>query len=321
MGGEAVNTGSVSVTARKGLLLDSQHPEGWEKMRELESRRKGGRLEVEETAVTAPKFVTQLQGVTSLSEGQSAHFEAQVEPIHDSSLRVEFLHNGKQLQQASRIHTVCDFGYVALDIGSLISSDAGEYICIAKNTLGETRSSITLNISARGSLDTSSQRPEGLEKIKELESRGQRSRTDEIQTFQKPVFTTALQNCVMQENQSAHLAARLIPVGDPSLKVEWMKDGKVLETGSRIKTSLDFGLVKLDIDSIRSSDVGIYTCKAVNLNGEATSTTSIKMQESGWLQGNTQHPGAIDKIRNLEAPKQQLQGENEPAYDLPTFTQ
>merc|ERR1712128_271396 len=277
--GEAVNTGSVGVTARKGLLLDSQHPEGWEKMRELESRRKGGRLEVEETAVTAPKFVTQLQGVTSLSEGQSAHFEAQVEPIHDSSLRVEFLHNGKQLQQASRIHTVCDFGYVALDIGSLISSDAGEYICIAKNTLGETRSSITHNISARGTLDMSSQRPEGLEKIKELESRGQRSRTDEIQTFQKPVFTTALQNCVMQENQSAHLAARLIPVGDPSLKVEWMKDGKVLETGSRINTVNDFGQISLEIRGLRESDVGIYTCKAVNLNGEATSTTSIKVQD------------------------------------------
>lgn len=218
-------------SARKGLLLDSQHPEGWEKMRELESRRQGAKLQVEEPAVTAPKFITQLQGVTSLSEGQNAHFEAQFEPIHDPSLKVEFLHNGRQLQQASRIHTVCDFGYVALDIGSLVSSDAGEYVCIARNALGECRSSVTLNISARGSLDTSSQRPEGLEKIKELESRGSRARPDEIQTFQKPVFTTGLQNCVQQENQSAHLAARLIPVGDPSLKVEWLKDGKLLETG------------------------------------------------------------------------------------------
>ena len=48
--------------------------------------------------------------------------------------------------------------------------------------------------------------------------------------------------------------------------------------GSRIKTSLDFGLVTLDIASLRSSDAGIYTCKAVNMNGEATSTTSIKVQ-------------------------------------------
>ena len=48
--------------------------------------------------------------------------------------------------------------------------------------------------------------------------------------------------------------------------------------GSRIKTSVDFGLVSLDITSLRSSDAGIYTCKAVNMNGEATSTTSIKVQ-------------------------------------------
>ena len=38
----------------------------------------------------------------------------------------------------------------------------------------------------------------------------------------------------MSENQSAHLAARLIPVGDTSLVVEWFKDGKVLETGQTV---------------------------------------------------------------------------------------
>ena len=220
-----------SVLARKGLLLDSQHPEGWEKMQEMESRRIGGRLQVEEPAISSPKFLKQLQGVTTLAEGQHAHFEAQIEPINDSKLRVEFLHNGKQLKQASRIHTVCDFGYVALDIGSLVSSDAGEYVCIIKNALGESKSSVNLNVAGKGSLDTSSQRPEGLDKIKELESRGPRSKTDEIQTFQKPVFTTALQNVVMSENQSTRLAARLIPVGDSSLKVEWLKDGNILETG------------------------------------------------------------------------------------------
>jgi hypothetical protein len=52
----------------------------------------------------------------------------------------------------------------------------------------------------------------------------------------------------------------------------------LLSSGSRIKTAHEFGLVTLDIDSVRTSDVGIYTCKAVNLNGEATCTTSIKVQ-------------------------------------------
>ena len=208
----------------------------------MESRRTVTKLQVEETKAVSPRFLKQLQGVSMLAEGQHAHFEGQIEPINDTNLRVEFLHNGKQLQQASRIHTVCDFGYVALDIGSLVASDAGEYVCIIKNALGESRSSVNLNVTARGSLDTSSQRPEGLEKIKELESRGQRSRTDEIQTFQKPVFTTALQNVVMSENQSARLAARLIPVGDPSLKVEWMKDGKILETGNTFTFVLQYSV-------------------------------------------------------------------------------
>ena len=47
-------------------------------MRELESRRRVAKLEVEEHAITAPKFLKSLQGVTTLEEGQNAHFEAQV---------------------------------------------------------------------------------------------------------------------------------------------------------------------------------------------------------------------------------------------------
>ena len=43
--------------------------------------------------------------------------------------------------------------------------------------------------------------------------------------------------------------------------------------------------------------------------------------ESGWLQGNTQHPGAIGKIQDLEAPKQRPLNTLDPIYDLPTFTQ
>ena len=199
----------------------------------MESRRRVAKLEVEEHQITSPKFVTALQGVTTLEEGQTAHFEAKIEPLHDPSLKIEFFHNGKALQQASRIHTVCDFGYVALDIGKLVSSDSGEYVCKAFNALGETSSSIQLNVAARGSLDLSSQRPEGLDKIKQLESRGRTKADDEVATFQKPVFTNALQNMVKSENEAAHLAARLIPVGDPSLKVEWFKDGNLLETGRK----------------------------------------------------------------------------------------
>lgn len=49
----------------------------------------------------------------------------------------------------ARIHTVCDFGYVALDIKNLVAEDSGEYVCRAFNALGETKSSINLNVAAK----------------------------------------------------------------------------------------------------------------------------------------------------------------------------
>ena len=168
-----------------------------------------------------------------MAEGQIAHFEAQIEPIHDPDLKIEFLHNGKPIKQGSRFHTLCDFGYVALDIGQLVSDDSGDYTCRVYNKFGEATSFTSLNISAKGTLDTSSQRPEGLEKIKQLETRQNVHSKEELRTFQKPVFTMPLQNVEKEENQNVRFAARLIPVGDTTLNVKWFKNGQVIETGTK----------------------------------------------------------------------------------------
>lgn len=87
-----------------------------------------------------------LQGTTDLYEGQTAHFEAQVEPLHDPNLCIEFYHNGKPLPSASRFHIAFDFGYVALDITHVVSEDAGEYTVKAINNLGQCTSSISLRV-------------------------------------------------------------------------------------------------------------------------------------------------------------------------------
>jgi titin len=79
-----------------------------------------------------------------------------IEPLHTPTLHKEFYHNGKAPQQASRIHTVCDFGYVALGIRKLVASDGGEYVCHAFNALGESRAAVSLQVAAKGSLDLSS---------------------------------------------------------------------------------------------------------------------------------------------------------------------
>jgi titin len=79
-----------------------------------------------------------------------------------------------------------------------------------------------------------SARPEGLEKIKQLEGHGayQRPEIQDPATTQRPMFTAPLQNIdPIAEGQTAHFECRLIPVNDPTLKVEWFRNEQPIETG------------------------------------------------------------------------------------------
>lgn len=49
------------ILARKSIILDSQHPDGLEKIRELEAQGHPARLEVEEPQPCPPRFVSPLQ--------------------------------------------------------------------------------------------------------------------------------------------------------------------------------------------------------------------------------------------------------------------
>lgn len=49
------------IIARRSILLDTQHPDGLEKIRELEAQGHPARLEIEEPPVTPPRFVTELR--------------------------------------------------------------------------------------------------------------------------------------------------------------------------------------------------------------------------------------------------------------------
>lgn len=341
--GEAVNTCTIKVGGRSGILLDTHHPEGLAKIRELEAQGHPARLEIEEPVPTPPRFVTELRGTTEIYEGQTAHFEAQIEPIHDPNLRIEFYHNGKPLPHGNRFHITFDFGYVALDIGQAVPEDAGEYSVKAINNLGQCTSSINLKVIPRSNIILDSQRPEGLDKIRQLEEHQpyKRPEVEDQVTRQRPVFTQPLQNIdSILEAQTAHFECRLIPVGDPTLKVEWFRNEKPLEDSSRITKVHDFGFVSLDIQHVREGDEGVYMCRASNPLGEAVTTASMKIRSKLYLflfqlqsiynfffvakasiQLDTQHPEAQRKIAQLEQPLAPRPEEPERLFEKPIFTQ
>ncbi len=229
-----------------------------------------------------PVFTHPLSGTSAVAEGQHAHMECRVVPVGDPNLKFEWFCNGQQLQTGSRFQVTQDFGFVTLDIASCVASDSGMYMVKAKNLAGESNSSFALHIGDTGSgVMKEALHPDSFKKIQALEAQKGRTRDlgDDAVVNQPPVFMEPLKNVgVVNEGQNIHVEALIEPKNDPNLKVDWELNGNPISSGSRLKTSLDFGHVQLHIQGVRAADSGLYTCKAMNKLGEAVSTTSIKVE-------------------------------------------
>ena len=71
-----------------------------------------------------PRFLSELKKQVDLGEGDTAHFEAKIEP---TNALVEWFRNGKPIVTGSRIRSVNDFGYVMLEINGVTAEDSGKY--------------------------------------------------------------------------------------------------------------------------------------------------------------------------------------------------
>jgi len=63
---------------------------------------------------------------------------------------------------------------------------------------------------------------------------------------QAPVFTQPLKDLKVAENQASHFEARLIPVGDPKLRVEWLRNGVPIQA-CKLLANTFFKLLNLQL--------------------------------------------------------------------------
>uniref|UniRef100_A0A915LBB0 Ig-like domain-containing protein n=1 Tax=Romanomermis culicivorax TaxID=13658 RepID=A0A915LBB0_ROMCU len=187
-----------------------------------------------------PLFLDQLGDLGEFMEAESCHFEAKLEPVGDTSLRIYWYHNGELIPYSSRIQTRNDFGLVSLTVKHLIPEDSGDYVCLAVNSKGQAQSNG--RVLCRSKVDV-----------------------------EAPKFVTSLaaQLIGIPEGEDVHMECRFTPVTDPKLQILWYFNDKPLLTGSRFKMVYDFGYVSLDIKGAISEDTGKYKCRAVNEKGEA----------------------------------------------------
>lgn len=323
--GEAVTTCNLRALPKQKIYYDTHHPEGLEKIRELEAQVKYQSAEIQEKPISKPVFITELRGTQEIPEGESAHLECRVEPAHDPKLKIDILHNGRPLTAATRVHITSDFGYIAIDLTGAIPEDSGTYTVRATNDLGTAETTATLRVLPKSSIISDTHHPEGLAKIREMEdeSRFKHEVIQEPVTFQRPVFTVPLQNLenLVEDQRNVHLECRLIPVGDPTLKVEWFFNDTPLMEGTRFHPVHDFGYVALDMDYVRPEDTGVYACKATNSLGQAVTTCMLKIKPKASILLDTLQPQGYEKIREMEDMKGRKPEEKpETVYEKPVFT-
>lgn len=280
------------------------------------------RFELEEEPINqAPSFTSKMRSI-NIQEGQRAHFECRLLPLSDPSLRVEWFQNGQPIKQGTRFREGFDFGFVSLDIMYTYPEDAGTYTCRAVNALGQSECAATLGIETNKAIDKGTIHEAALSQIHYLEQ--SHNRHDEEDGFvpQAPAFACGMRDSTVTEGSSAHFEAKLVPVGDPHLRVEWYKDGKPIPASNRMSTLHDFGFVAFDLKYTRPGDSGTYTCKAVNQLGEANLSASLKVisAQSG-PNAETLHGDALEKIAYLEhrhAGRREEEDEN--VITVPAFT-
>ena len=87
---------------------------------------------LEEVALEEVALVVAEADLGAVGEAEAAHFECQLEPIGDPTLRIEWLHNGQPLPYSSRIQMSHDFGFVALDSTVLFLPVFAKHTCSNK---------------------------------------------------------------------------------------------------------------------------------------------------------------------------------------------
>ena len=284
-------------------------------------QKSSAKMEVQEDSTAqAPVFTSSPKSI-EVAEGQKAHFEARIIPVSDPNLKIEWFLNGQPIKLGSRFREGHDFGFVSLDISHVLPEDGGQYSCRATNALGQAVCSANLGVKANQKIVKETMHESAMQQINYLESQRTVSHEEEGSTAQAPVFTANMRDQQVVEGAPAHFEAKLVPIGDPKLRVEWLKDGKPIDASNRMSFLHDFGFVALDLKYTRPADTGRYSIRAINALGQAEISANLRVVSGkGGAEMESMHGEALEKIAYLERNKAKMElNEDDSPQTAPKF--
>jgi len=268
-----------------------------ETLRRLEHIKQGlGQIAVtDEEEASAPTFLTQIKDVeVYVEEGGPTMFECRVEPKHDLNLSVCWYRDGQEVVPEGRIKISHDYGYASLQIFYTYPEDEGTYSCRATNELGEdiTEAKLICRPLPHIRFDTPGIQAEDceveLELVKEAAQRfGVRAKLkgDEIYRESErraPKFHLKMDNFPkLLAGQSVSLLTFISPVGDPTMKIEWLLNEEPLLFKSSYSPAYDHGVLSLSISKVYPDDFGKLTVRARNSSGETEISSWIGEMPGG----------------------------------------
>ncbi|XP_039525086.1 obscurin-like protein 1 [Pimephales promelas] len=191
----------------------------------------------------APRFLAYPRPVV-VQSGTEAVLKCQISG--DPRPAVIWERNNEKIHPEGRYRVFEDGNVYNLIITSVTKEDSGQYICKAKNCIGETYAAATLKVEGEA---------------QEMEFREEN----------KPRFLIKPLSTRVGRGEDAMFSCKLW--GNPRPEVMWEKDGKklneIFESTHFTISYQDGGWFQLKIFKTRAPDGGVYTCKARNEFGES----------------------------------------------------
>ena len=187
----------------------------------------------------APRFLKGLNNQEA-TEGQSLELHCQVDGY--PAPNVSWFKNGICIDKTKYYNIGGENGDCVLRIENVYLEDASEFTCRIENIHGQAFSSGKLTVKP-------------------------------LEPTEAPIFTVPLSNILARTGQEIQLECEVL--GTPRPTVTWFKDNKAIKASSDVGISYDGCLAKLIVQEAYPNSAGKYVCKAQNIAGEATSTSTV----------------------------------------------
>ncbi|KAJ8954877.1 hypothetical protein NQ318_016813, partial [Aromia moschata] len=187
---------------------------------------------------------------TTVAEGNRIRLDCVI--VGQPEPEVIWYHDDRPVKESPDFQLLFQGDRCSLVIQEALPEDAGEYKVVALNSAGEASSKCVLSVTPTAESDAASKPQE-----EKAESTGT-----------APKFTKLLADVLVSEGDKVILEGNV--VGEPKPEIKWLLNNLAITDKDHFNLLYDEeGNVRLEINSVRPEDKGVYTVKASNSSGEA----------------------------------------------------